>query len=59
MNVNPHDPLVDIFEAARRMGVNLRRARNILVRNQIQPVRGRYGIQYRQADVDAVRRMYK
>lgn len=59
MNVNPNDPLASLPEAAARMGVNVRRARNILVRNLIRPVRTQWGICYRVADVDAARRMGK
>lgn len=57
MYINPNDPLVTLSEAAARMGVKLRRARNILVRNQIQSVRTQVGICYRLADVEAVRKM--
>lgn len=57
MNINPHDPLVTLSEAASRMGVKVRRARNILHRNMVQTVRTQNGICYRLDDVDAVRRM--
>lgn len=57
MNINPNDPLVTLSEASVRMGVKVRRARNILVRNLVQPVRTQSGICYRLEDVIAVRRM--
>lgn len=57
MNMNPNDPLVTLAEAAARMGVKQRRARNILIKNQIQTVRTLYGICYRLDDVEAVRKM--
>lgn len=56
MHINPNDPLVTLPEAAARMGVNMRRARNILSRN-IKPVRTLWGIGYRLDDVNAVRKM--
>ena len=59
MNVNPNDPLVTLPEAAARMGVNTRRARNILVRNLIQTVRTDRGICVRLNDVDAVKKMHQ
>lgn len=59
MNVNPNDPLVTLPEAAARMGVNVRRARNLLVKNMIHPIRTQRGICYRLDDVDATRRMGK
>lgn len=57
MNINPNDPLITLPEAAVRLGVKVRRARNILVRNLVQPVRTQSGICYRLEDVVAVRRM--
>lgn len=57
MHINPNDPLVTLPEAAVRMGVKVRRARNILTRNLIQPVRTQSGICYRLEDVNAVRQM--
>lgn len=57
MNTNPNDPVVTFREAAARMGVNQRRARNILTRNLIQPVHTQRGIGVRLADVEAVKRM--
>lgn len=59
MNLNPNDTLVTLSQAASRMGVKERRARNILVKNQIQTVRTCRGIEYRLDDVIAVRRMAK
>lgn len=56
MHMNPNDPLVTLPEAAVRMGVNLRRARNILGRN-VKPVRTQWGICYRLDDVMAVRKI--
>lgn len=56
-NENPNDPLVTISEAAARMGVKERRARTILARNLIRPVRTTWGIGYRAEDVQAVKRM--
>lgn len=53
------DPLVDITEAAARMGVKERRARRILAQNLIQPVRTAQGIRYRLDDVRDVKRMYQ
>jgi hypothetical protein len=55
MNMNPNDPLVTLPEAATRMGVKVRRARSILIQNQIQTVRTQYGICYRLDDIEAVR----
>lgn len=59
MNTNPNDPLLTLYEAAHRMGVNQRRARNILMRNLIQSVRTQHGIAFRRDDVDAVKRMHR
>lgn len=53
------DPLVDISEAAARMGMKERRARRILVQNLIQPVRTAQGIRYRLDDIRDVKRMYQ
>lgn len=57
-NMNPNDPLVTLHEAASRMGVNHRRARTILTRNLIRPVRTATGLCYRLGDVLDVKRMY-
>jgi len=59
MHMSPNDPLVTLDEAAVRMGVNKRRARNILIRNLVQPVRTQRGISYRLDDVAACRKMGK
>lgn len=59
MNLNPNDTLVTIPEAASRMGVKERRARNILAKNLIQTVRTPRGIEVRLDDVIAVRKMAK
>lgn len=56
MHMNPNDPLLTLPEAAVRMRVNVRRARNILGRT-VKPVRTQWGICYRLDDVDAVRKM--
>jgi hypothetical protein len=56
MHMNPNDPVVTLPEAAARMGVNVRRARNILGRN-VKPVRTLTGIGYRLDDVNEVRKM--
>lgn len=53
------DPLVDITEAASRMGMKERRARLILAKNLIRPVRTAQGIRYRLDDVYDVKRMYQ
>lgn len=58
-NSTSTDPLVDIHEAAARMGVKERRARRILAQNLISPVRTAYGIRYRLDDVRDVKRMYQ
>lgn len=59
MNRNPNDPLVTIQQAAAHMGVNMRKARNLLTRNLIQTVRTQSGICVRLDDVNAVKRMYR
>ena len=53
------DVLVDISEAAARLGMNQRKARLALVRNLIGPVRTAQGIKYRLDDVRDVKRMYE
>jgi len=53
------DVLVDISEAAARMGMKERRARLVLARNLIRPVRTAQGIRYRLDDVRDVKRMYE
>lgn len=53
------DPLVDITEAAARMGMKERRARLVLMKNLIRPVRTAQGIRYRLDDVYDVKRMYQ
>lgn len=58
-NSTSSDPLVDISEAAARMGVKVRRARVILAKNLIRPVRTAQGIRYRLDDVQDVKRMYQ
>lgn len=56
---NSVDVLVDIFEAAARLGMNQRKARLALARNLIGPVRTAQGIKYRLDDVRDVKRMYE
>ena len=51
------DVLVDISEAAARMGMRERRARLVLARNLIRPVRTTQGIRYRLDDVLDVKKM--
>ncbi len=51
--INRHDPLVTLAQAAVRLGVKEKRAKGILIKNGIQPVRTAQGIVYRLADVDA------
>lgn len=58
MNTNPNDPLVSIAEAASRMGVKVGRARSILAKNLIRPVRTSSGIAYRLEDVNDTKKMY-
>ena len=58
-NSTQSDPLVDILEAASRMGVKERRARQILEKNLIRPVRTPYGLRYRLDDIYSVKRMYQ
>lgn len=53
------DPIIPLGEAAARMGLNARRARGVLLRNGIRPVRTWKGLEYRADDVEAVRRMYR
>jgi hypothetical protein len=53
------DPLVDITEAAARMGMKERRARIVLAKNLIRPVRTAHGIRYRLDDIYDVKRMYQ
>ncbi len=52
------DVLVDISEAAARLGMNQRKARLTLSRNLIRPVRTAQGIRYRLDDVFDVKRMH-
>ncbi|AXH66248.1 helix-turn-helix DNA binding domain protein [Streptomyces phage Satis] len=59
MNTNPNDPLVSIAEAASRMGVKVGRARSILAKNLVRPVRTPAGIAYRLEDVVETKRMYQ
>lgn len=59
MEMNPNDPLVTLSEAAARMGLRERKARLILIKNLIQPVRTHQGIAYRLGDVLDVKRMYQ
>jgi hypothetical protein len=54
-----NDPLVTIAEAASRMGVKERRARSILAKNLICPVRTTWGIGYRLDDILAVKKMHQ
>lgn len=56
---NPNDPLINIAEAASRMGVKERRVRVILAKNLIRPIRTTWGIGYRLEDVQEVRKMYQ
>lgn len=58
-NSSSIDPLVDISEAAARMGMKERRARRILAENLICPVRTAEGIRYRLDDIRDVKRMYQ
>jgi hypothetical protein len=58
-NMTTNDPLVDISEAAARMGVKEKRARIILAKNLVRPVRTAQGIRYRLDDVRDVKRMYQ
>lgn len=58
-NPQASDPLVDISEAAARMGMKERRARLVLMKNLIHPVRTPQGIKYRLDDVRDVKRMYQ
>lgn len=53
------DVLVDISEAAARMGMKERRARLVLAKNLICPVRTTQGIRYRLDDVLDVKKMYQ
>lgn len=53
------DPIVPLAEAATRMGVNERRARNILTRSLVRPVRTPRGIGYRLDDVLAVKKAHR
>lgn len=55
---NSSDPLISVSEAAAHMGVKERRARSILAKNLIQPVRTVQGIMYRLDDIRDVKRMY-
>lgn len=55
---NSSDPLVSVSEAAAHMGMRERKARLILAKNLIQPVRTVQGIKYRLDDVRDVKRMY-
>lgn len=56
MNVNSNDPVVPLSEAAVHLGVNVRRARSILLRNGVAPVRTSQGIGYRLDEVKDVRK---
>lgn len=58
-NTSSIDPLVDISEAATRMGMKERRARLVLAKNLIRPVRTANGIRYRLDDIYDVKRMYQ
>jgi hypothetical protein len=57
MNTNPNDPLVTISEAAVRLGVKEKKARILLTKNLICPVRTTQGICYRLDDVYEVKRI--
>lgn len=59
MNSSSIDPLVDISEAAARMGMKEKRARLVLAKNLVRPVRTAQGIRYRLDDVRDVKRMYQ
>lgn len=59
MKMNPNDPLVTIAEAATRMGVKERRARSILAKNLIRPVRTAQGLGYRLDDILEVKKMHQ
>jgi hypothetical protein len=58
MNTNLNDPLVSLAEAASRMGVKASRARVILAKNLVRPVRTSTGIAYRLDDVIETKKMY-
>ena len=58
MQKNSNDPLVSVSEAAAHMGMRERKARLILTKNLIQPVRTAQGIKYRLDDIRDVKRMY-
>jgi hypothetical protein len=58
MNTNPNDPLVTIAEAAAHLGMKERRARLVLAKNLIRPVRTSQGIAYRLGDVRDTKQMY-
>lgn len=57
--IDSNDPLVTIAEAASRMGVKERRARSILAKNLIRPVRTTWGIGYRLDDILDVKKMHQ
>lgn len=57
MKTNINDPLVSVSEAAAHMGVRERKARILLARNLICPVRTAEGIKYRLDDVRDLKRM--
>jgi hypothetical protein len=57
MPESSRDPVINLAEAALRLGLNRKKALNIITTNGIAPVRTWTGIGYRMDDIDTLKKV--